>query len=188
MESPFNKATLCEECPIGLFTSVKNAQPNCTTCRVGTVNSELGSLDCKDCPVGRTLITISPLNCLICPAGQYQPISGHLNTSVTCMSCNVGRFLEDPGLEDTKHATVDQCLTCPKGYEVNGTDITECVVCGYSKVSRFYIFVSTFALLFSHSLVFFHSLISILCSHEVSRTGVPSQRCMPILPIKHISS
>ena len=139
MEIPFNGATLCMECPIGLFTSVKNAQPNCTTCRVGTVNSELGSLDCKDCPVGRTLITILPLNCSICPAGQYQPISGHLNMSITCTSCNVGRFLEDPGLTDIEHAKVDKCLTCPKGYEINGTDITKCVVCGYSKVSLFYI-------------------------------------------------
>ena len=139
MEIPFNDTKLCTKCPIGWFTSVKNAQPNCTTCRVGTVNSELGSLDCKACPAGRTLITISPLNCSICPAGQYQPISGHLNMSITCTSCNVGRFLEDPGLNDIEHAKVDQCLTCPKGYEINGIDITECVVCGYSKVSLFYI-------------------------------------------------
>jgi len=138
-EIQFNDTTLCMKCPIGLFTSVKNVQPNCTTCPVGTVNSELGSLDCKDCPAGRTLITISPLNCSICPAGQYQPISGHLNMTITCTSCNVGRFLEDPGSKDIEHAKVDQCLTCPKGYEINGTDITECVVCGYSKVSLFYI-------------------------------------------------
>ena len=112
----------CQDCSVGLYI---------TDDKTDEQHNSLS--DCKTCPTGKEFFDIT--ECKICGAGQYQNVSDEEN--VSCKSCTVGRFLEDLGTKDTEHVSVEQCLQCPKGYEIHGTDITKCFICEYSKVSFF---------------------------------------------------
>ena len=63
-----------------------------------------------------------------------------------CKSCPIGFHIDITSVNDkcennktnatrdpTKQDSINDCLTCPKGYENNGTDITQCLVCGWSQ-------------------------------------------------------
>lgn len=157
-----NQASLdvfdCTICPAGQFqpTLHLDLSVTCQDC-VGryildnsTKDTEHDSeLDCKFCAAGTKFISTTT-ECKICGAGTYQAVNNI--ASVSCKSCPIGRYLDiinagamkvlqrycnesstDFERDLTKHDSIDDCLTCPKGFEINGTDTTQCFVCGWSK-------------------------------------------------------
>ena len=73
---------------------------------------------CTECPTGR-----------FCSAGKYQ-IRPRLES--TCHACPAGRYIEEDGQDDTKHDSINDCKTCPKGYEFKD-QTSECQICTFSQ-------------------------------------------------------
>ena len=117
-------------CSIGKFSTTTGLthDANCTACPEGKT-SPVGSIDCRSCPPGTIAKTEIPLLCEGCEAGKFQPIP-HSSKSVVCDPCPIGKFIEDHEQKQSLHDSIDDCTTCPKGYEVK--DVTQCQVCKYS--------------------------------------------------------
>jgi len=132
-----NTITECEICGAGMYQDSNNkTNPSCTSC-TGTYITDAGQnatehderSDCKICTAGKAFVdTIT--ECGVCGAGQYQGSNDKLSPS--CTSC-IGTYITDDGQTVADHDELSDCKTCPIGYEITGTDLTQCHVCGYSK-------------------------------------------------------
>ena len=74
-----------------------------------------------------------------CPPGKFMTdnMVDPFVAADHCASCETG-FFTDGDIHDLS------CRTCPKGYEIIGTDTTKCYICSFSKVSFFlFCFVRT---------------------------------------------
>ena len=74
-----------------------------------------------------------------CPPGKFMTdnLVDPFVAADHCASCETG-FFTDGDIHDLS------CRTCPKGYEIIGTDTTKCYICSFSKVSFFlFCFVRT---------------------------------------------
>ena len=80
-------------------------------------------------------------NCSICDAGKYQDVENKANSF--CKFCPVGQYIDVDAFDQCKpndavdrdpfqHSSLGSCKTCPKGYEINGTDTTKCIICSFS--------------------------------------------------------
>ena len=142
----------CKYCPAGKkFVSLSQ----CSICHAGHYqeSNDVAGVLCTECPIGRYLVdaatdkkehknisncqfcssgkefTSLTIACTICLAGHYQDKNNA--ASVVCKQCQVGQFIDDEGIDETKHLSASNCQNCPIGYEVK--DTTQCQVCGYSK-------------------------------------------------------
>ena len=114
---PLFAAIKCQDC-VGKYITDDG--------KTDTEHDELS--DCKTCPAGKAFFDIT--ECKICGAGQYQDTND--KASVSCTPCT-GTYITDDGQTATEHDELSDCKTCPIGYEITGTDSTQCHVCGYSK-------------------------------------------------------
>ncbi len=122
-------------CPTGTYGAEIGMQSvdECTDCPEGKSNAGAGNVDCESCHPGRIVRAQNPLQCETCPAGKITTIlTAHLDTNLTCEDCPTGRFIGADVVEFTGHDSVQDCKTCPRGYEINGTDTTRCIVCAWS--------------------------------------------------------
>ena len=120
----------CEDCVAGLSSLPgKTLESDCTACEVGMYSSS-GSA-CKTCAAGKQFVNTAT-ECTICSKGKYQ--SSNTAATASCENCLVGLYIEDDGFEATEHIS---CKNCSKGYEIVGTDVTQCFVCSFSKVSLY---------------------------------------------------
>ena len=142
---PFSLDTSCTKCPVGQFGSDDdNDDTSCPgTCSVGK-SSSLGDTSCQDCVAGKYIKAASSA-CEDCDAGMSSLPGKTLKSD--CTACNVGLY----------SSIGSACKNCPKGYEIKGTDVTQCFVCSFSKVSLLYsIFKCRLLKPLSHSpLIFF---------------------------------
>jgi hypothetical protein len=121
--------TACTNCVAGKTSSTGSKLiSDCTGCEAGLYS--IAGTACTTCPIGRAFV--SSTECAVCGQGQYQDQNDV--KSVSCQTCAVGRFVKDDGVEVSEHVS---CKTCPKGYEIMGTDVTQCHMCTFSKVSSF---------------------------------------------------
>ena len=102
-------------CSPGKYSSGEglSSDDQCEKCYAGKFSSEEG-LSSEDQCRGN------------CSAGKYS-IQVGLTSDSECTSCVVGKYSFDI------RQSTDSCKTCPKGYEINGTNIIRCFVCGFSK-------------------------------------------------------
>jgi hypothetical protein len=144
--------TECRVCDAGQYqdSNIKSS-PSCTAC-IGSyildarkkVTDHDSFLDCTNCSLGKEFdSTIT--ECTICGAGQYQDVSNR--SSISCKSCPVGLYIDIASRDQqcnnsnlvtvprtpSQHDSLDDCKTCPIGYEITGEDTTQCHVCGFSK-------------------------------------------------------
>jgi hypothetical protein len=99
-------------------------------------------LDCQNCSAGTEFVNITT-ECSICGGGKYQETDN--TVSAVCKLCPVGLYIDISAVDQcssqndavardpSQHASLESCKTCPKGYEINGTDRTQCIICGFSK-------------------------------------------------------
>ena len=123
---PFSRDTSCTKCPVGQFGSDDdNDDTSCPgTCSAGK-SSSLGDTSCQDCVAGK-YITAASSACEDCDTGMSSLPGKTLKSD--CTACNVGLY----------SSIGSACKNCPKGYEIKGTDVTQCFVCSFSKVSLLY--------------------------------------------------
>jgi len=62
--------------------------------------------------------------CTVCPEGKYQNATGQSS----CTLCPSGRFLEDDGLNRTKHDKTSSCMACESG-KYSSSDRASCSDC-----------------------------------------------------------
>ena len=148
---------LCAVCPAGKYQDAPQMDINigCKDCDGSYIvdaglTEELHDAmdDCQHCTAGKEFVSKTE-ECRICDAGRYQDANNVSNA--VCQLCPLGRYIDIQAVDQctitnttdasavalvrspTKHDSVNDCKTCPKGYEINGTDVTKCHVCGYSK-------------------------------------------------------
>ena len=126
MSAPESVPYECTKCPVGQFGSNDdNDDTSCPgTCSAGR-SSSLGDTSCQDCVAGKYITTASSA-CEDCDAGMSSLPGKTLKSD--CTACNVGLY----------SSIGSACKNCPKGYESIDTDVTQCSVCSYSKVSLLY--------------------------------------------------
>ena len=126
MSAPESVPYECTKCPVGQAGSNEpNDDTSCPEiCTVGK-SSSLGDTSCQDCVAGK-YITAASSACEDCDAGMSSLPGKTLKSD--CTACNVGLY----------SSIGSACKNCPKGYEIKGTDVTQCFVCSFSKVSLLY--------------------------------------------------
>ena len=98
-------------------------------CPPGTSNAGINNFGCSSCPIGSVVVTMLPLNCTTCSAGKFVNSStAHLDSTLKCKNCPVGRYLEDDGNDHTQHAMLSSCKQCKKGHQYTSAT-TPCIVC-----------------------------------------------------------
>ena len=127
MSAPESVPYECTKCPVGQAGSdVVNDDTSCPEiCTVGK-SSSLGDTSCQDCVAGK-YITAASSACEDCDAGMSSLPGKTLKSD--CTACNVGLY----------SSIGSACKNCPKGYEIKGTDVTQCFVCSFSKVRLFFL-------------------------------------------------
>ena len=130
---PFNStdgSATCGACPQGWYGSNQpNADIKCSVCPTGTSNAGTNNDECSACPAGKVVVTTSPLNCSMCGAGTYvDSPTAHLDSTLKCETCPLGRYLTSDGIDNTQHVTISSCKQCPKGFEYTSVT-TPCNIC-----------------------------------------------------------
>ena len=125
MSAPESIPYECTKCPVGQAGSnVVNDDTSCPEiCTVGK-SSSLGDTSCQDCVAGK-YITADSSACEDCDAGMSSLPGKTLKSD--CTACKVGLY----------SSFGSACKNCSKGYEIVGTDVTQCFVCSFSKVSLY---------------------------------------------------
>ena len=127
--------TICENCPVGQYTSDLNYDTHCTLCGVGKYNDERGQSDCVDCPVG-FISGEDRSECLACDIGFYHSMF----SMDLCKECLPGQYTIDVGSTQCTHCPTNwyqdtsaqyNCISCPIGWNQLEHGSKKCQECPF---------------------------------------------------------
>ena len=134
-------ASVCTPCAAGRYSTAGEGQSNVAVCdnkcsagKWSDQTALTSDSECTDClagfysVAGKDQVDISV--CTPCVAGRYSNVGAAQIDSSICTPCVAGRYSND-GQGPTDSG--EQCLGCPRGYEILEGDKTKCQICGFSK-------------------------------------------------------
>ena len=122
---------VCDKCPQGQYTEIRNAETTCTSCPSGWSQNSIGKQFCLPCEPGQTQDQPSKATCNQCDLGKYKSTAKSNETK--CEDCDQGRYQNEKGEAN--------CKACGKGKWSNAsaalsqTTCTNCVAGKYSSAT-----------------------------------------------------
>lgn len=113
------RATACLKCPAGKFAE-STGTSECSTCPAGFYSAAPGASSCDECPLG----TYSPgglSECIACPRGTIGNASAVMASVDNCISCQRGFYMPSSGQSE--------CLECPDGTYSDIEGASSCTQC-----------------------------------------------------------
>lgn len=123
----------CTLCSPGTYSTYVEPNSKCTSCPIGTYQSQSGMTYCVTCPAGSFQSVTGSASCQPCPFGYYQPDTGGTTcilaqmtgrysvSSTSVVVCPKGSYQDEPG--------ADTCKPCGLGTYQTLTGQTSCIFC-----------------------------------------------------------